>query len=78
MSGRPAPVGLLLAAGAARRYGAAKLVEPLPDGTPLVRHAALALLTVCRTVHVVIGGHRDAVTAALAGLPVRLDRKSVV
>lgn len=69
MSAPLAPVGLLLAAGGARRYGAAKLAEPLPDGTPLVRHAALALLAVCREVFVVLGGHRDAVTTALAGLP---------
>lgn len=72
MSAAAAPVGLLLAAGAARRYGGAKLAEPLADGTPLVRHAALALLAVCRTVFVVTGGHREAVTAALAGLPLQL------
>lgn len=72
MSEADAPVGLLLAAGAARRYGGPKLAEPLPDGTPLVRHAALAALEVCREVFVVSGGHREAVTAALAGLPVSI------
>lgn len=66
------PVGLLLAAGAARRYGRAKQVETLADGRPLVRHAALAALAVCSEVRVVIGAHRDLVTAALAGLPVTI------
>lgn len=64
------PVGLLLAAGAARRYGRAKQVEILPDGNSLVRHAALAALAVCSEVRVVVGAHRDAVVAALAGLPI--------
>lgn len=64
------PVGVLLAAGAARRYGRAKQVETLPDGNSLVRHAALAALAVCGEVRVVVGAHRDAVVAALAGLPV--------
>jgi molybdenum cofactor cytidylyltransferase len=35
--------GILLAAGAARRFGANKLLVPLPDGTPMALAAALAL-----------------------------------
>lgn len=66
------PVGLLLAAGAARRYGRAKQVETLADGNSLVRHAALAALAVCSEVRVVVGAHREAVIAALAGLPVTI------
>lgn len=66
------PVGLLLAAGAARRYGRAKQVETLADGTALVRHAALAALAVCSELRVVVGAHRAAVIAALAGLPVAI------
>ncbi len=64
------PVGLLLAAGAASRYGRAKQVETLPDGNSLVRHAALAALAVCSDVRIVVGAHREVVAAALAGLPV--------
>jgi len=70
------PAGLLLAAGAARRYGRAKQVETLADGTALVRHAALAALAVCSEVRVVIGAHRAAVTAALADLPVEIIEHS--
>lgn len=66
------PVGLLLAAGAARRYGRAKQIEMLADGTALVRHAALAALAVCSELRVVVGAHREAVIAALAGLPVTI------
>ena len=65
-------VCLLLAAGAARRYGRAKQIEPLADGTALVRHAALAALAVCEELRVVVGAHREAVIAALAGLPVTI------
>jgi len=36
-------VGVLLAAGAAQRFGAPKLLQPLPDGTPVGVAAARAL-----------------------------------
>lgn len=64
------PVGLVLAAGAARRYGRAKQLEPLADGNSLLRHAALAALAVCREVRIVIGAHREAVAGELHDLPV--------
>ena len=38
------PVGILLAAGASARFGAAKLLHPLADGTPVGVAAARALL----------------------------------
>lgn len=39
-----APVGILLAAGAASRFGAPKLLQPLADGTPVGVAAARTLL----------------------------------
>jgi molybdenum cofactor cytidylyltransferase len=39
-------VGILLAAGSARRFGAAKLLQPLHDGVPVAAAAAQALLQV--------------------------------
>lgn len=39
-------VGILLAAGASRRFGRPKLVEPLPDGTPIAIAAAQSLRAV--------------------------------
>lgn len=36
--------GILLAAGAARRFGARKLLHPLPDGTPIGLRSALNLV----------------------------------
>ncbi|HXH03497.1 MAG TPA: nucleotidyltransferase family protein, partial [Candidatus Competibacteraceae bacterium] len=41
---RPLIVGVLLAAGSATRFGADKLVQSLPDGTPLAVAAGRALL----------------------------------
>ncbi len=38
--------GILLAAGSARRFGAAKLLQPLHDGVPVAAAAAQALLQV--------------------------------
>lgn len=44
---RPAVVGLLLAAGYGRRFGADKLLHPLADGTPLAVASARALRMAC-------------------------------
>ena len=60
---------VILAAGAARRFGAAKLAAKI-DGVPLVRRAAIAALTVGTPVVVVTGAHREAVEAGIAGLAV--------
>lgn len=62
-------VGLLLAAGGARRFGSQKLLAPL-DGLPLVRHAANTLLTTTDRVVAVVGDHAAEVRAALDGMGV--------
>lgn len=61
----------MLAAGCSRRFGAAnKLVAPL-DGRPIVRRAGEALTdSGASDVVVVTGYDREAIEAALAGLPV--------
>jgi molybdenum cofactor cytidylyltransferase len=47
-------VGILLAAGYAKRFGSAKLMHPLPHGEPVAKSSANALLSVLpRTVAVV-------------------------
>lgn len=46
--------GILLAAGDSRRFGSAKLIEPLPDGTPIGVAAALRLATGVDTMFVVL------------------------
>lgn len=38
--------GILLAAGSAKRFGAPKLLHPLPDGTPIAKASAKTLVTV--------------------------------
>lgn len=66
----PRVVGVLLAAGAARRFGTPKQLAVL-DGRPLVTHALEHLLAVeglC-CVMVVVGAHGDAVAEAVAGHP---------
>ena len=64
--------GLLLAAGLSRRMGQSKLLLPL-GGRAVVRHAAERFLaSEIADLTVVVGGDVTAVTAALAGLPVRL------
>lgn len=60
--------GLLLAAGAARRFGSQKLLHPI-EGEPLVRLAARRLLeSGVDNVVVVVGCDADDVRAALHGL----------
>ncbi|PKO39089.1 MAG: nucleotidyltransferase family protein [Betaproteobacteria bacterium HGW-Betaproteobacteria-6] len=57
-------VGILLAAGSSRRFGADKRLQPLPDGTPMALAAARQLAAVCsRTVVVLRPG--DQVLASL-------------
>lgn len=69
-AGRVAAV--LLAAGAARRFGSQKLLHPVA-GAPLVRHSAESLLSAAlEAVLVVVGSDAHAVRAALDGLPVRI------
>ncbi|MEJ2575989.1 MAG: NTP transferase domain-containing protein [Gammaproteobacteria bacterium] len=51
--------GVVLAAGAARRFGAPKLLHPLPDGSPIGVAAARTLArAVPATVVVVAAGDR--------------------
>ena len=63
---------IVLAAGASTRMGRPKLTLPMPDGRALVRLAVEQILAagLDETV-VVLGGDAEAVSAALAGLPVR-------
>lgn len=71
---RPVPriAGVVLAAGASRRFGTQKLLAPL-DGKPLVRWAVERMVAAptSSTLVVVGGPDADAVRAALAGLAVR-------
>lgn len=64
-------VGLLLAAGGARRFGSQKLVATLDD-VPLVRHAAQALAQETDELIVVVGSESAAVTRALDGIDARI------
>jgi molybdenum cofactor cytidylyltransferase len=59
-------VGLLLAAGGARRFGSQKLVAML-DGAPVVRRAFDTLASATDAVIVVVGNEADAVMRALEG-----------
>ncbi len=47
-------VGILLAAGSSRRFGADKRLHPLPDGTPMALASARNLAAVCARTIVVI------------------------
>lgn len=61
-------VGLLLAAGGARRFGSQKLLAPVAGDTPLVRHTAAALRDAVDALVIVVGSEGAAVTAAFDGL----------
>nr|WTA64718.1 nucleotidyltransferase family protein [Micromonospora sp. NBC_00855] len=66
--------GLLLAAGAGRRYGRPKALVEL-DGEPLVRRAIRLLGDGgCTPVHVVLGAGADEVPDLPGAVPVRHDR----
>lgn len=64
-------VGLLLAAGGARRFKTQKLVAP-HRGVALVEHAAMRLGAATDRVIAVVGHDADAVRGALAGLDVQI------
>jgi molybdenum cofactor cytidylyltransferase len=64
--------GLVLAAGQSRRMGRTKLLEPVA-GAPLVRRVAEKLVGLGLAEVIVVTGHdAEGITAALAGLPLRL------
>jgi molybdenum cofactor cytidylyltransferase len=64
--------GIVLAAGAARRFGSQKLLATI-DGVPLARQSVEALLGASvDEVVVVVGSDAQAVASSLAGLPVRI------
>lgn len=58
--------GILLAAGAAQRFGGGKLLHPLPDGTPLGVASARRLLAALPDVVAVVRPGDDTLAAALA------------
>lgn len=64
-------VGLLLAAGGARRFGSQKLLARV-NGEPLVRSAAATLAAATETLVVVVGSEAAAVRDALAGVDARI------
>lgn len=62
----PALAGIVLAAGAGRRFGGAKQVAPL-DGKPLLQHVvdAMAAVEELAEIFVVLGAHAEAVRSAV-------------
>lgn len=56
--------GVVLAAGAASRFGAPKQVAPL-RGRPLLEHAVIAMTGACERVVVVLGAHAEQVLAGV-------------
>lgn len=64
--------GVVLAAGRSSRLGRPKQLLPL-DGEPLIRHTVRRILTSSLDeILVVVGHHAEAVSAAVANLPVRV------
>lgn len=59
-------VGILLAAGSSRRFGADKRLQPLVDGTPMVLVSARRLAEICRRTIVVIRPDDAALAKLLA------------
>ena len=73
MSTEPLPklAGLVLAAGAASRFGAPKQLVPV-DGVAMIVRTLRAIAPVCDAgVLVITGAYQEAVAAALAGEPAR-------
>src|SRR5947209_6213575 len=64
--------GMVLASGLSRRFGNANKLLALVDGVPVVRRTVEAYLGALERVCVVVGYDRQAVGAALVGLPVTL------
>lgn len=60
---------LLLAAGASRRFGRNKLLEPLPDGTPVVVRCASTLLEARGSLLAVVRGADGATQRLLSEMP---------
>ncbi len=67
-----APVVMVMAAGAATRYGSAKQLARLPSGCTLVRHAAVTAVETGLPVQIVIGAHGELVRAELVGLDLEI------
>src|SRR5512141_2870170 len=65
-------VGILLAAGAASRFGGAKLLAALPDGAPVGVRAASNLVAVVPETLAVVRPGDDALAAALGAAGVRV------
>ncbi|MBA4286237.1 MAG: CTP--molybdopterin cytidylyltransferase [Xanthomonadaceae bacterium] len=66
------PVVMVMAAGAATRFGSAKQLARLPNGCTLVRHAALTAVETGLPVQLVIGAHGELVRAELVGLDIAI------
>lgn len=66
-------VGVLLAAGGARRFRSQKLVA-LFRGKPIVRHSAETLASATEALVAVVGSEAEAVSAALDGTGARIVR----
>ena len=63
---KPAPVGILLAAGQGRRFGSNKLLHPLADGTPMAVASARTLHTVLAHCIAVVNDAQGSVARLLA------------
>ncbi len=72
MSRASAIQGILLAAGRASRYGANKLLAPLPDGTPVAVAAARALAAALPGALAVVNGDDAALAQRLEALGLRV------
>ena len=68
------PTGILLAAGASRRFGGDKLLAPLPDGTPLGAASCRSLRLALPDVIAVVRPHDDVLAASLAAQGARVVR----
>ena len=64
----PEPAGILLAAGRSTRFGADKLLHPLPDGMPVGVAAATRLLRATPRTLVVIRADNPALSESLGQL----------
>lgn len=62
---------IIFAAGASRRLGRPKQLVEF-DGEPLLRRTALAVLSGCMPVFVILGSQAEEVAMCLAGLPVTI------
>jgi len=61
------PCGILLAAGAGRRFGSNKLLHPLADGTPLILHSLRLLMETLPQTFVVVDSKNDSFIEVLSG-----------